>query len=101
MTAEVQLFTATQPAVVVPRSIITLNEDGIIGLRVVGADNKAAFAPVTVIDDSADGLVIGNVPKDMKVIVAGQDLVRDGDSVIVTELTAEQVAAALAAGAKQ
>lgn len=100
MTAEVQMFAAPQPAVVVPRSIITLNEDGIIGLRVVGADNKAAFAPVSVIDDGADGMVVTGVPKDLKVIVAGQDLVSDGDTVTVTELTPEQAAAAQAAGAQ-
>jgi membrane fusion protein, multidrug efflux system len=94
MTAEVRMFTTPQPAVLVPRSIITLNEDGIIGLRVVGADNIAAFAPVTVIDDGADGMMVTGVPKDLKVIVAGQDLVSDGDSVTVTELTAEQAAAA-------
>ena len=94
MTAEVRMFTTPQPAVLVPRSIITLNEDGIIGLRVIGADNKAAFAPVTVIDDGADGMMVTGVPKDLKVIVAGQDLVSDGDSVTVTELTPEQAAAA-------
>lgn len=97
MTAEVQLFATAQPAVLVPRSIITLNGDGIIGLRVVGADNKAAFAPVQVIDDSENGLVITGVPKNVRVIVAGQDLVSDGDTVTVTEITPEQAAAAQAA----
>ncbi|MDZ4310541.1 MAG: efflux RND transporter periplasmic adaptor subunit [Cypionkella sp.] len=95
MTAEVRLFTATQPAVVVPRSIITINEEGVIGLRVVGADSKAAFAPVTVIDDGEAGMVVTGVPKDKKVIVAGQDLVTDGDVVTVSELTPAQAAEAL------
>ena len=36
MTAEVSLYAAPQTAVVVPRSVITLSEEGLIGLRVVG-----------------------------------------------------------------
>ncbi|OYU41363.1 MAG: efflux transporter periplasmic adaptor subunit [Pseudorhodobacter sp. PARRP1] len=95
MTAEVRLYTAAVPAVVVPRSIITINEDGVIGLRVVGADDKAAFAPVTVIDDGEQGMVVTGVPKDLRVIVAGQDLVSDGDVVTVSELTPAQAAEAL------
>lgn len=95
MTAEVRLYTAAVPAVVVPRSIITISEDGVIGLRVVGADNKAAFAAVTVIDDGEAGMVVTGVPKDQRVIVAGQDLVADGDLVTVSELTPAQAAEAL------
>ncbi|MDB5658917.1 MAG: efflux transporter periplasmic adaptor subunit [Cypionkella sp.] len=95
MTAEVRLYTAPVPAVLVPRSIITINEDGVIGLRVVGADSKAEFAPVTVIDDGEAGMVVTGVPKDKKVIVAGQDLVTDGDVVTVSELTPAQAAEAM------
>ncbi|WP_426035882.1 efflux RND transporter periplasmic adaptor subunit [Cypionkella sp. TWP1-2-1b2] len=95
MTAEVRLYTAAVPAVVVPRSIITINEDGVIGLRVVGPDNKAAFAPVTVIDDGEAGMVVTGVPTDLRVIVAGQDLVSDGDVVTVSELTPAQAEEAL------
>lgn len=95
MTAEVSLFTAPQPALTIPRSIITLSDKGVIGLRVVGADNKAAFVAVDVIDDGEKGLVVTGVPQGVRVIVAGQDLVKDGDDVIVSELTAAQVIEAL------
>ncbi|MGB5559837.1 MAG: efflux RND transporter periplasmic adaptor subunit [Paracoccaceae bacterium] len=83
MTAEVTLFTDPVPAVMVPRSIITLSDDGKIGLRVVGADNVARFAPVELIDDTPDGLVLTGVPEDVRIIVSGQDLVRDGEKVNV------------------
>lgn len=94
MTAELHLSAAPQKAIVVPRSVITISDDGLIGLRVVGADNIARFAPVDLIDDSEAGLVLGGIPKDVLVIVAGQDLVRDGDTVIVHEMTAAEAAAA-------
>ena len=54
-----------------------------MGLRVVGADNIAAFAPVSIVDDTPEGLVVTGVPEGVRIITAGQDLVRDGDTVEV------------------
>lgn len=83
MTAEVSLFAQPTRAVVVPRSIITLSDEGLLGLRVVGADNLAQFAAVQIIDDTADGLVVTGVPDGVRIITAGQDLVRNGEQVEV------------------
>ena len=83
MTAEVSLYAKPTRAVVVPRSIITLAEDGQLGLRVVGADNLAQFAAVTIIDDTPEGLVVSGVPEGVRIITAGQDLVQDGEKVDV------------------
>lgn len=94
MTAEVRLFAAPVPAVTVPRSAITLSEDGLIGLRIVGPDNIAQFAPVTLLDDTASGMIVTGVPADVRIIVAGQDLVRDGEKVTVTEVSTADVAKA-------
>jgi hypothetical protein len=76
MTAEVSLYAAPTRAVVVPRSIITLAEDGQLGLRIVGADNLAQFAAVQIIDDTPEGLVVTGVPEGVRIITAGQDLVQ-------------------------
>lgn len=94
MTAEVRLFAAPVPAVIVPRSVITISEEGLIGLRVVGPDNIAEFAPVTLLDDTQAGMVVTGVPEGMKIIVAGQDLVRNGETVTVTEVSAADLAKA-------
>jgi multidrug efflux system membrane fusion protein len=83
MTAEVQLSASPVRAVVVPRSVITLAETGALGVRVVGADDVAGFAPVAIVDDTPDGLVVTGVPEGQRIIVAGQDLVRNGDKVVV------------------
>ena len=95
MTTEVRLFASPVPAVIVPRSVISISEDGIIGVRVVGADSIAKFAPVQLLDDTADGMVVTGVPKDVRIIVAGQDLVRDGEAVTVTEVSLADAAKAL------
>jgi membrane fusion protein, multidrug efflux system len=71
----------------VPRSIITLSDAGDLGLRVVNADNIASFAMVELIDDTPAGLVLAGVPEGMRIIVSGQDLVKDGDKVMVTDAT--------------
>lgn len=83
MTAEVSLFARPVRSVVVPRSVITLAEDGQLGVRVVGADNLAQFAAVQIIDDTPAGLVVTGVPEGVRIITAGQDLVRDGEAVEV------------------
>ena len=94
MTAELRLTAATQPALTVPRSILTLNEAGQVGLRVVTEGDIAAFLPVDLIDDTEAGFVVTGVPQGARVIVAGQDLVRDGDAVAVKELTRAEAEAA-------
>ncbi len=94
MTAELRLTAATQPALTVPRSVLTLNEAGQVGLRVVTEDDIAAFLPVELIDDTEAGFVVTGVPQGARVIVAGQDLVRDGDAVAVKELTRAEAEAA-------
>lgn len=94
MTAEVRLTAASQPALTVPRSVLTLNEAGQVGLRVVGDGDLAGFLPVQLIDDTEGGFVVAGVPQGARVIVAGQDLVRDGDPVLAQEMTREQAEAA-------
>lgn len=94
MTAEVRLSAAPVPALTVPRSVLTLNEAGETGLRVVDDAGVAGFQPVALIDDTEDGFVVTGVPNGARVIVAGQDLVRNGDAVDVTEMTREQAEAA-------
>ena len=95
MTAEVRLYADKQEAVFVPRSVITISDTGDLGLRVVGADNIAGFAKVSILDDGEQGLVVTGVPKDKLVIVAGQDLVSNGDLVDVKEMTVAEAAKAL------
>jgi multidrug efflux system membrane fusion protein len=85
MTAEASLFTEPERAVIVPRSIITLSSEGELGLRVVGPDDVARFASVELIDDTPEGLVLTGVPEDVRIIVLGQDLVRDGEKVAVKD----------------
>lgn len=94
MTAELRLSADTEKALTVPRSVLTIDEKGQIGLRVVGEGDVAGFLPVNLIDDTEAGFVVTGVENGTRVIVAGQDLVRNGDAVDVHEMTRAEAEAA-------
>lgn len=81
MTAEIVLRTAPTDAVVLPRSVVTLSGTGDLGIRAVDTANKVVFFPIDLVDDTPNGLVLGGIPADARIIVAGQDLVAEGDTV--------------------
>lgn len=91
MTAEITLWSEPVDAVVLPRSVVTLSGNGDLGIRYVGKDNKVAFQPIDIVDDSPKGLVLAGIPADAKVIVAGQELVTEGDVVNPVEADAETI----------
>jgi multidrug efflux system membrane fusion protein len=85
MTAEITLRAAATDSVVLPRSVVTLSDNGDLGIRAVDAQSKVAFYPIDLVDDLPQGLVLGGIPADARVIVAGQDLVKEGDTVNAVE----------------
>ncbi len=85
MTAEITLSTEPVQAVMLPRSVVTLSDKGDLGIRIAKADNTVDFVPIDLIDDTTRGLVLGGVPSDARIIVAGQDLVTDGEKVNAVE----------------
>jgi len=88
MTAEITLRADTTDSVVLPRSVVTLSNDGDLGIRAVDKDNKVVFFPIDLVDDTPTGLVLAGIPADARVIVAGQDLVTDGNEVNPVEADA-------------
>ncbi|MBX3579025.1 MAG: efflux RND transporter periplasmic adaptor subunit [Rhizobiaceae bacterium] len=91
MTAEITLKTEPADAVILPRSVVTLSESGDLGIRAVDKDSKVVFYPIDLVDDMPNGLVLGGIPADARVIVAGQDLVTEGDTVNAVEADQETI----------
>lgn len=81
MTAEIDLAGESTDAVKLPRSVVTLSAAGDLGIRAVDADSKVVFFPIDLVDDTTTGIVLAGIPADAKIIVAGQDLVTEGDVV--------------------
>ena len=91
MTAEISLWSDPVDAVMLPRSVVTLGAAGDLGIRSVDKDSKVVFHPIDLIDDMPKGLVLGGIPADARIIVAGQDLVTEGDKVNAVEADPELV----------
>jgi multidrug efflux system membrane fusion protein len=81
ITAEVAIPLAPVPGTRVPRSALTFSSAGDLGLRTVGTGNKVAFVPVSVIDDQQEFMWVGGLADGARVIVQGQDFVREGQQV--------------------
>lgn len=62
-------------------AVLTLDEDGTMGVRCVNAENVVEFFPVKLVDSSADGVWIAGLPEQIDLIVVGQEFVRQGDRV--------------------
>jgi multidrug efflux system membrane fusion protein len=75
-----EIFIASDGAMahLIPQSALTLNNEGQLGVRLVAADNTAAFAPVNVLRDTTDGIWVGGLEDEVSVIVVGQEFVTDG-----------------------
>jgi len=91
MTAEITLRAEPVTATVLPRSVVTLSAGGDLGVRAVGADNKVVFFPIDLVDDTPGGLILGGIPEDVRIIVAGQELISEGDTVNPVEADEETI----------
>ncbi|WP_137702061.1 efflux RND transporter periplasmic adaptor subunit [Marimonas lutisalis] len=89
-TAEIAIASDGAAAHLVPQSALTLNDDGILGVRVVSEDSHALFQPVTLLRDTAQGVWITGLDDQADVIVIGQEYVVDGVPVRASYQQAEQ-----------
>jgi membrane fusion protein, multidrug efflux system len=91
ITAEVSLPLAPMPATRVPRSALTISSNGDIGVRTVSEDGMVGFAPVSIVEDAQTFMWVGGIADGARVIVQGQDFVREGqkvEAVDAVEMTA-------------
>ncbi len=77
-TATIQIAAEGAKAHLLPQSALTLNNEGQLGVRTVGAGNVVDFMPVRLLQDSADGVWIGGLPETVDIIVIGQEFVTKG-----------------------
>ena len=93
ITAEVTIPLSPVPATRVPRSALIVSSAGEIGVRTVDAQAKVGFVPATIIEDDQNFMWLAGVPDGARVIVQGQDFVREGnlvEPVAATEQAAQR-----------
>lgn len=83
-TAEIVVASDGAEAHLLPQSALTLNDSGRLGVRLVAQGDTAAFAPVSVLRDTPEGIWVGGLEDDVAVIVVGQEFVTDGVAVAPT-----------------
>jgi multidrug efflux system membrane fusion protein len=81
ITCEVAIPMAPVMATRVPRSALTLSSSGDVGVRAVDAGGIVGFMPIAVAEDNHTVMWVTGVPAGTRVIVQGQDFVREGQRV--------------------
>lgn len=83
-TAEIIIAADGTNAHLLPQSALTLDDEGTLGVRLVGADSAAQFTPVTLLRDTPNGVWLTGLPDQADVIIIGQEFVTDGVKVAPT-----------------
>jgi multidrug efflux system membrane fusion protein len=92
ITAEVAIPLAPVQATRVPRSALTLASNGDVGVRIVDAANTVSFRAVSVIEDDQTSMWVEGIAEGTRIIVQGQDFVREGQRVEAVMAPAVQTA---------
>ena len=67
----------------IPASILSLNPDGVLGVRIVEGD-IVRFKPVTIEQEKSTKILISGLADTAQIITVGQEYVKDSDKVTVT-----------------
>lgn len=81
VTAEIHVNSAVVEAHRISPAILSLDDKGTIGVRIVDAKKKVQFIPVTIVADGTDGVWVSGLPKTVTIITVGQEYVTNGQEV--------------------
>ena len=59
----------------IPPSILTLQDDGTIGVKGLNSNNKVVFYPIQTVKDTVDGMWVSGLPEESNLIISGQEYV--------------------------
>lgn len=93
ITAEVTIPLAPVEASRVPRSALIFSSAGDLGVRTVGNDGKVGFVATSIVEDDQAFMWLAGVPDGARVIVQGQDFVREGLAVDAVDAPASEKSA--------
>jgi multidrug efflux system membrane fusion protein len=88
VTAEVAFKLAPVMAARLPRSALTFSADGTLSVRVVDEGGVVQSVPVKIVEDARQEVWLAGLADDARVIVQGQDFVKEGQAVDATNAAA-------------
>lgn len=89
MTSQISIELEKNKAHFIKKSLLTLNDNGVIGVRLVDDQNIVQFHPVTILSDKRDGVWIAGLEDEVNIISIGHEYVQAGQKVNVVTVTAE------------
>jgi multidrug efflux system membrane fusion protein len=93
VTAEAVVNLGSAPGHLLPQSTLTLDDDGVLGVRTV-ENGVVAFHAVTIVSDTRQGVWVTGLPPVTEVITVGQESVTAGQAVKASPATASAETAA-------
>ncbi|MGI9464604.1 MAG: efflux RND transporter periplasmic adaptor subunit [Aestuariivirgaceae bacterium] len=90
ITADINIPLPPMPAHLLPSSLISLNDAGVIGVYSVRKDNTVKFVPVQLLSQSRQGTWVDGLPLEISLITVGQHYVLDGQAVEPVESAAKK-----------
>ncbi len=75
LTTQIDIPADPLPVHRISPAILTLDDEGTVGVKLVDETNRVRFAPIEIIADMPDGMLIGGLPDKVTVITIGQDFV--------------------------
>jgi len=82
ITARIRIPVNTSMAHLITPAVMTLNDEGQIGVKTVTEQGIVRFYPANIIADGENGVWLSGLPETVGIITVGQDFVRDGDQVL-------------------
>ena len=65
----------------IPPSILTLLDDGTVGVKAVNKENNVVFYPTKTIKDTIDGMWVSGLPETVNLIISGQEYISIGEKI--------------------
>lgn len=81
LTAKIYIPKPEQTAHKITPSILSLNDAGQVGVKIVDDQNKVVFKPIVILSDKTDGMWISGLDKTVRIITVGQEFVSEGQVV--------------------
>ena len=89
LTGELTLLLKPIQAHVISPAVITLADDGRIGVRIVDDNNIVRFVKIKILSDSAEGLWVSGLKDGQRLITVGHEYVKAGQLVRPTQVKAK------------
>jgi multidrug efflux pump subunit AcrA (membrane-fusion protein) len=84
ITSEMIIKTSKIKAHKITPSVLMLNDKGILGIKIIRDLEIVKFLPITILEDSEDGIWVTGIPNQIQLITQGQGFVEDGQKVLVS-----------------